>query len=438
MSQSRSVTLAILLTLCGWEAGSAQFKPDLIKRGKSATALVEVTHEKGGAAGSAFCIDASGLFITNAHVIENNDGKEGTVRLVVDIGLETQRILSAKVLRHDDELDLALLQAVAEAGLTPLELGRDADLKDRARIVTFGYPFGKATAVGRAEYPDITVLPSRITSLHRDKGQLVAIQFDNQLNPGNSGGPVLDGSGKVIGMMAEMVPGAALNLAIPAGRLAEFLKAPGLAFNPPPLTNDDRKRPVTWTIQLLPSTPQARLPEGMSVVVAIHDDTGKPRRFTTEPAGSGAFKMTLTPLPTELAPWIQLGVQPNPPIEAFTLLSKDKEIRVGDTTLKLSEILWIWGGESPRVKAIKGRLIEGPIEGLGTVRTTDGRRTGTVELNQAQSIQFLQVRLAVDEIAIEVEAKQDTKVLATIHKQTRVTAWRDREALGGAQPDRSP
>src|SRR5207253_9258889 len=155
---------------------------------------------QGQATGSASCVDQSGLFITNAHVIEGEAGEEGRVRLVVDSGLATQRILTAKVLRHDDDVDLALLQVNARAGLTPLELGRDSDLNELAEVTTFGYPFGHLLAVGRAKYPEITVLPSRITALRTDKGRLVAIQFDSQLNPGNSGGPVLDGAGKVVGV----------------------------------------------------------------------------------------------------------------------------------------------------------------------------------------------------------------------------------------------
>jgi putative serine protease PepD len=138
------------------------------------------------------------LFITNAHVVTGPDGKVGRVRIVVDCGLTTQRILPAKVLRHDDEIDLALLQVNEGSGLTPLELGQDAGLVELAEVTTFGYPLGRLPPIGRAKYPAITVLPSRIIELRKDKGLLSAVQFDSQLNPGNSGGPVLDGAGKVV------------------------------------------------------------------------------------------------------------------------------------------------------------------------------------------------------------------------------------------------
>ena len=96
------------------------------------------------------------------------------------------------MLRHDDRLDLALLKVDGDSGLVALERGKETDLKELTGLVTFGYPFGHSAAVGGAKYPDVTVLPSRITSMRKSSnGRLVAIQFNNQLNPGNSGGPVL-------------------------------------------------------------------------------------------------------------------------------------------------------------------------------------------------------------------------------------------------------
>lgn len=78
--------------------------------------------------GSGFCIDKSGLFITNSHVVRRAGQGKDDVRLVVDIGLKTQRSIRAKVLRTDDGLDLALLKVDADAGLSALELGKEDSL----------------------------------------------------------------------------------------------------------------------------------------------------------------------------------------------------------------------------------------------------------------------------------------------------------------------
>jgi len=191
-----SPALAVLLLLVDSAPVQAQHKPEIIERGKKATALVEVKTAEGEGSGSAFCIDRSGLFITNAHVVRGAGQVKDNVRLVIDIGLKTQRSLRAKMLRADDSLDLALLKVDPDAGLNALELGKDDTLRETAPVVTFGFPFGRSTTVGRETYPDMTVLPSRITALRRDNGRLEGVQFDGQLNPGNSGGPVVDEAGR--------------------------------------------------------------------------------------------------------------------------------------------------------------------------------------------------------------------------------------------------
>ena len=101
----------------------------------------------------------------------------------------------------------------------------------------------------------------------------------------------------MIGVAVATVRGAALNLAIPVGRLSEFLTAPGLVFDPPPLLYNERSRPVTWTIKVQPATPAARLPEKLSVNVKVANGTGEPRAFAAQAVGNGVFKVKVTPVP---------------------------------------------------------------------------------------------------------------------------------------------
>ncbi len=325
---------------------AAQHKPEIIELGKKATALVEVKMAEGGASGSAFCVDKSGLFITNAHVVRGAGQAKDSVRLVIDIGRKTQRSLRAKVLRTDDGLDLALLKVDADAGLSALELGKEDALLETAPVVTFGFPFGRRTAVGQETYPDITVLPSKITSLRRDNDRLEAVQFDGQLNPGNSGGPVVDAMGRVVGVAVLTVPGAAINLAIPVGRLAEFLSAPGLDFDPPPLMYNERSRPVTWTIKVQPATPGARLPDKLSVSVKVANGIGDPRVFAAQPAGNGVFKVKVTPVPRDPDRLVDLEVR-SPNGQVIPVQVKDVDVKVGDIRFMLSDLRLLIGAPSP-------------------------------------------------------------------------------------------
>jgi S1-C subfamily serine protease len=163
---------------------------EIITRSKAATAFVEVVHPRGKDFGSAFCVDEPGLFITNAHVVKAAK-LEGPVKLVLHAGEEDQRIVTAKLYRLDTTSDLALLTCERVESLVPLPLGRDEDLFETLETTVCGYPFGPALALEKDGYPNISVNMHRISRLKKDKGSLVIVQFDGQLNPGDSGAPVL-------------------------------------------------------------------------------------------------------------------------------------------------------------------------------------------------------------------------------------------------------
>ena len=87
-------------------------------------------------------------------------------------------------------------------------------------VVAFGFPLAGGPAPGRDGRPSISVNAGSITALRRQEGRLKEIQLDAELNPGNSGGPVLDGHGKVIGvvrsgMVARGLGRTGINQAIP-------------------------------------------------------------------------------------------------------------------------------------------------------------------------------------------------------------------------------
>jgi WD40 repeat protein/S1-C subfamily serine protease len=422
----RRLCIAHLLLLIGivlCDQAGAQSGPniDVVAIGKRATALVEVTAPKAeeGGSGTAFCIDKSGLFITNAHVIDEAEGGKADIRIVLEPGLNQKRqSLRAKILRSDDRLDLALLKIEPIPGLAVLELGSDDRLSETMPVTTFGYPFGRALTFRRNGYPDITVLESKITSLKRDEGQLKKIQFDNQLNPGNSGGPVLGPDGKLVGVAQMTVKGADINFAIPVGLVQHFLKAPVIVFTPPALAYKDRAKPVTWTIKVQPSTPSASLPDGLSLFVKIATDVTPPRTFDTRPMGNGVYRVTLTPVPPESQTPVELRVLINGAwIETSV---PDHPVRVGKTPLLLSDIQQLME-RPPRVITRKGEMVVGEILNLGKAKIPTGRRgkEHTIDLSQASQIQVSPSAAAKPLRAIEaiVELKRGGEVIATKAKR---------------------
>jgi S1-C subfamily serine protease len=161
-------------------------KAEIARLGKLATALVESDR---GSFGSAFCVHPSGLYVTNNHVIQN---ATSDVNLVINGGEPDESRLRAKVVRRDKELDLCLLRVERVKELPALTLGNVEGLHELAELVTFGYPFGRGLAAGQGKYPSVSINLASVTSLRRRDGDLNRIQLDASVNPGNSGGPVLD------------------------------------------------------------------------------------------------------------------------------------------------------------------------------------------------------------------------------------------------------
>jgi len=203
-----------------------------VQKAKQATALVQVDDGDGGSEGSAFCIDATGLFITNAHVVEPLE-VGGKLTLILRSGEKDQKILAAHVVSLNNDADLAILQVDLPIKLTPLTLGVTDDLIETTPIVAFGYPFGSDLALKAGDYPSITVSTGHITALRKIKGDLHSIQIDASLNPGNSGGPILNDKGEVIAIVQEGIPGSGINSAIPIADLKTLLAQAQILFTPP-------------------------------------------------------------------------------------------------------------------------------------------------------------------------------------------------------------
>jgi S1-C subfamily serine protease len=418
MVRVKSLALGVASVAIGLAASEVPIEPEIIERGKRATALVQVVTSEGRSSGSGFCIDRSGLFITNAHVVDRAADGRGEVWLVVDIGRKTQRRLRSKVLKTDSAFDLALLQVEGGGELTSLELGTEDGLIETMPITTFGFPFGEKLKSDGEAYPEITIISSRITSLRQDKDRLGRIQFDGQLNRGNSGGPVVDEVGRVVGVAVETVEGAAINMAIPVGRLPEFLKAPVLVFNPPPLFYKSRTETVTWTVKAQPARPGLELPEKLSVEVTIANEVDKLRRFPGKQVRDGSFQVNVKPVSHDMSRKIDLFVRfPNGQAGEAQVL--DRVLTIGRQKLRLSDLQVLFAGTPPRAVTQRGPVILGSIVGLGKASVQLGNKKKMVSLTDASQIDVRPLDPAPDvqAIAALVQLKQGPRVLATVAKR---------------------
>jgi putative serine protease PepD len=148
------------------------------------------------ATGSGFVADGSGHIVTAAHVID------GASSIKVRFSDGTTR--TARLLGKDNAIDVAVLK-VDPSGLNlhPLPLGSSGSLRVGEPVMAIGSPFGFAESLstGVVSGLDRTIqAPNGFTVAH-------AIQTDAALNPGNSGGPILDSSGRVIGIADQVATG---------------------------------------------------------------------------------------------------------------------------------------------------------------------------------------------------------------------------------------
>jgi hypothetical protein len=352
----------------------------IARRAKASTALVELKPSYG----SGFCVHSSGLFVTNEHVIRPPNivvPQGGTINVVLDAGLKTQKVLKAKVLRSDKGLDLALLKVDGTENLEALELGSDKDLGELTELIACGFPFGQALA-RPGEYPAISINAGSVTSLRRDKeGELHRIQLDAALNPGNSGGPVLDRNGKVVGMVVSGIKGSGVNLAIPVSHLQRFLAQPEVILTLPAIkaaNQNDAFEFTAKTISLLPTK------EALDLELVLGAGPGKERRFPMKLA-DGAYRAKAVPFPAREGP-------PNCRVEvkyadgSVSGEVEDKTYRLGDKEVKLSQVRRLRLGPRPEARLGDGQRLEGKPDGLEVLTLKVGKQSLRLDLTSALEV----------------------------------------------------
>lgn len=155
----------------------------------------------GGALGSGFVISGDGEVATNAHVVTSGSGSSLRRARELYVRFPDGNQVPARIVGVDPYVDVALLKVDPE-GLTlrPLPLGADAAVRVGAPVAAIGSPFGEeqSLSVGVVSARDRSIQSLTRFSISG------AIQTDAAINHGNSGGPLLDAAGRVIGINSQI------------------------------------------------------------------------------------------------------------------------------------------------------------------------------------------------------------------------------------------
>jgi len=195
------------------------------------------------ALGSGFFVTPSGYLVTNRHVVDgaamSGPVKDGEVHVRVTgvdvfVGGPGSEALPATVAAVDAEHDLALLFVGTAERMPYLPLGDSDALSAGQRLTAWGFPMGRRVEVGREAaddvVPAVSSSPGHLSAVRRDDEEEPRyLQTDATLNPGNSGGPMVDEDGYAVGVVRmKLRQGNALGFGIPINIVKDFLELNGL------------------------------------------------------------------------------------------------------------------------------------------------------------------------------------------------------------------
>ena len=249
--------------------------------------VVQVITSQG--VGSGFIVNEDGLVVTNRHVVEGSDD--------LRVNLSTGSQLSARLAGTHDSMDLAYLEILGGGIFQPIAMGDSDRVPAGEDVVAIGFPLSAELG----EEPSITrgIVSARRSDL---------LQTDAPLNPGNSGGPLLDRCGFVIGVISFRVestdsgrPVSGISFAIPINEVKAQLGSlvtPGQpACDFPPVTAPSSETTPEPTVAVVPSPTPEPTETPIPTVTPTPTPTLTPTS-TPEPTPTPTQQPTATPTST--------------------------------------------------------------------------------------------------------------------------------------------
>ncbi|MET9023356.1 trypsin-like peptidase domain-containing protein, partial [Actinopolymorpha sp. NPDC004070] len=203
--------------------------PVIVASAMPSVVEVHVKSIGGSSTGSGTVLTRSGLILTNYHVVATHD--LGATQIDVKVGGQHPASQQASIISADPAADLAVIQVTKEGGFKPASLGDSSTVVPGTQVIAIGSPEGLQGSVTTGVVSALD-RPVQVegTRTGQDKPlTYAAIQTDAALNPGNSGGPLLDLDGRVIGINSSVYtptsgpPVSGIGFAIPINDAEKIL-----------------------------------------------------------------------------------------------------------------------------------------------------------------------------------------------------------------------
>lgn len=179
---------------------------DVVEQVGPSVAAVRVKAGRRSGAGSGFLFTPDGYLLTNSHVVRAGQGAGAPPSSQRVASFADGREFTARWVGDDPDTDLAVLQidGMSRGALSHALLGRSGDVRRGEIAIAIGNPLGFEHTVTAG------IVSALGRSMRASTGRLIpdVIQTDASLNPGNSGGPLLNSRGEVIGVNTAIIPGA--------------------------------------------------------------------------------------------------------------------------------------------------------------------------------------------------------------------------------------
>ena len=268
---------------------------DLIARIQAGVVQIEA----GSSSGSGFIVDASGLVVTNEHVVGN--------RSSVRVWLTNGRSYEADVVERDATADLALVQMAGEGRFHAIAIADQGSPRVGDEVLALGFPL--ADKIGN----NLTVTRGIVSSI-RKVGDVDLLQTDAAINPGNSGGPLVNIGGEVIGVNTLKIeetesgrPVENIGFAVSVNELESRLSTLGrlgivgaAAPTPTPILSPTPGPTPTPSPTPAPTNTPTPIPTATLTPTPTHTPTP-----TNTPTPTPTYTPTPTPIPQNLGAYLQ-------------------------------------------------------------------------------------------------------------------------------------